>query len=81
MEPRPEGTVAMFGSHKHLEKKLRKEGKSAPGQVLEVQQTHMAISHGNPNLIANTELVIKLKVQVNPPGEAPFEIDTTTRVS
>jgi len=71
----------MFGSHQHLEKKLRKDGKSAPGQVLNVEQTHMAITHGNPALVANTEVVIKVKVQVSPNGEAPFEFDTTTRVS
>ena len=65
----------MFGSHDRLEKKLREHGRSGSATVLEAEQTHWAVAHAPDNVVANTEIVWKLKLQVTPSGEAPFEAE------
>lgn len=50
----------MLGQHKLLERHLRKSGKSAIATVLEAKQTHWAVGSGNPNLVANNNIVWKL---------------------
>jgi hypothetical protein len=64
----------MFGSHKHLENKLRSHGESAPAEITAIQQTHTEVSHGG-----SIEVVVKLTLLVRPSGSAAFEHQTTTR--
>jgi hypothetical protein len=64
----------MFGSHKHLENKLRSQGESAPAQVVAVHRTNTEVSHRS-----SIEVVVKLTLLVQPPGGTPFEHQTTTR--
>jgi Short C-terminal domain len=66
----------MLGQHKLLERHLRKSGKSAIATVLEAKQTHWAVGSGNPNLVANNNIVWKLKLRVAPDGEPAFEAAT-----
>lgn len=68
----------MFGSHKRLEKKLRKDGACAPATVLDVHR--LAVEHiDGPNRVSSVVLLCRLKLRVEPPGESPFEIKTTAR--
>jgi putative oligomerization/nucleic acid binding protein len=66
---------AMFGQNKRLEKRLSEHGASAPAEVLEAGQTSMSYSTGNPNLVQNTSIVWKLKLQVKPATGAEFTAD------
>jgi hypothetical protein len=65
----------VFGSHDRLEKKLREHGRSASATVLEAEQTHWAVARAPDNVVANTQIVWKLKLQVTPSGETPFEAE------
>jgi hypothetical protein len=66
----------VFGNNKHLEKKLRERGKSAPAKIVAVKPTNMYVSHGNPRL---ADVVVKLTLRLRPPGEAPFDAEVTAR--
>lgn len=68
----------MFGNHKRLEGKLRAGGRSATATVLECK-AGMTITNGNPQLVANTEVVCKLRLQVTPEGEPAFDVTTSAR--
>jgi hypothetical protein len=70
----------MFGNHKRLEGKLRAGGRSAPATVLECK-AGMTITNGNPQLVANTHVVCKLRLQVTPEGESAFEASTSAQYS
>lgn len=66
----------MLGNNKHLEKRLREHGKSAPAKILAVKPTVWTVSHGDP---WNPETVVKLTLRLRPPGEVPFDAETTVR--
>jgi len=68
-----------FGTHHLLEHELRKSGDNAPAEVTAVQQTHLNITDGNPQLVGNTELVVKLQVHVRPGDGTAFDAGTETR--
>jgi hypothetical protein len=68
----------MFGNHKRLEGKLRTDGLTAPATVLECK-AGMTITNGNPQLVANTQVVCNLRLQVTPEGEPAFEASTSAR--
>lgn len=70
----------MFGKHTRLERKLRENGRTAPATVLECHGT-MTITEGNAMIVSNTQVVCKLRLQVAPPGEPPFEATTSARFS
>lgn len=68
----------MLGSHKRLEKKLRADGASAPATVLDVHR--LAVEHiDGPGRVSSVVLLCRLKLRVEPPGEAPFKVKTTAR--
>ncbi len=58
-----------------MEEKLRAGGRSASATILEAEQTHWAVSRAPDNVVANTQIVWKLKLQVTPTGESPFEAE------
>jgi len=73
---RGEGRDAVLGNNKHLEKKLREHGKSAPAKILAVKPTVWQVSHGDP---WNPDVVVKLTLRLRPPGEVPFDAEVTAR--
>ena len=56
-------------------KKLDENGKRAPAVVLEIAERGMSVTSGNENIVANTEVVLKTKLRVEPPDEPPFEVE------
>ncbi len=46
--------------------KLREHGAQAPAEVLQTEQTRLAVTAGDEAIVSNTELVWKLKLQVKP---------------
>ena len=66
----------MLGSNKHLEKKLRERGKSAPAKILAVKPTLWTVTHGDPR---NPDVVVKLTLRLRPPGEVPFDAEVIAR--
>jgi hypothetical protein len=59
--------------------RLEDHGKKAPATVLEVGKRGMAITTGSGQLVADTEVSLKLNLRVEPEGEAPFEVWTKMR--
>ena len=62
----------MLGHHGLLERKLRKHGRRAPSVVLVAKRTHFTEAYGNAG---EQRRLWKLRVRVEPEGEAPFEAD------
>lgn len=56
---------------------LSKVGIRAFADVLAAEQSAIAVTIGNPNLVGNTEVRWKLHVRVTPDGEPPFEAGVT----
>lgn len=56
-----------------LGRSLRKVGVKAYAEVLSAEQTPLAVTIGNPNLLSNTEIRWKLQVRVLPESEPPFD--------
>ena len=62
-------------------RKLEEHGTRAVAEVLEVGKRGMTVTHGNDAIIANTEVVLKLRLRVDPPSEPSFEVSTRLRFS
>jgi hypothetical protein len=56
---------------------LSKVGIRAFADVLAAEQSAIAVTIGNPNLVNNTELRWKLRLRVTPDAEPPFEASVT----
>ncbi|OBB93147.1 SHOCT domain-containing protein [Mycobacterium sp. 852002-30065_SCH5024008] len=56
---------------------LSKVGIRAFAEVLSVEQSAIAVTIGNPNLVGNTEVRWKLLLRVTPDAEPPFEASLT----
>lgn len=69
----------MFGRDGRLAERLRTSGRRAPAEVLEAEGGRVGVTHGNPVFVENTEMVWKLKLEVRPEGEAPFEAELKAR--
>jgi Short C-terminal domain len=65
---------AVFGDNARLEKKLRKSGAHATAEVLSAEQSRLAVTRGAEGIVANTRLVWKLRLRVQPEGEPEFEV-------
>ena len=55
-------------------KKLAAHGRIASAVVLEISDNGMAITNGSDGLVANTEVLKKARLRVEPEGEAAFEV-------
>jgi hypothetical protein len=55
-------------------KKLAARGRIASAVVLEISDNGMAITNGSDGLVANTEVLMKARLRVEPEGEAAFEV-------
>ena len=60
-------------------RKLEQDGIHAPATVLEIAGRGMAITHGSEAIVSNTELALKLRLRVEPPGQLPFEVECKLR--
>lgn len=56
---------------------LSKVGIRAFADVLAAEQSAIAVTIGNPNLVGNTEVRWKLHLRVMPDAEPPFEVNVT----
>jgi hypothetical protein len=65
----------MFGHHPLLERKLRKEGRRAPAKIREAKRTHWTETVGSDAVVADTSILWKLVLQVEPEGEPPFRAE------
>jgi hypothetical protein len=79
--PRDGGTFDhMFGkSSKRTQERLEASGVRADATVLEVSSHGLAISHNGGSLVSDTEVSVKLRLRVEPPGESSFELEKKLR--
>jgi hypothetical protein len=72
--------VAMLGKpSRRTRKKLEAQGRTAPAVVLEIADRGMSITSGNDSIVANTEVLLKTKLRVEPTGEPSFEVEKRLR--
>jgi hypothetical protein len=55
-------------------KKLMEEGTAAKATVLEISEKGMTVTHGSEGYVGNTEVILKTRLRVEPPGEPTFEV-------
>jgi hypothetical protein len=55
-------------------KKLEAHGRVASAVILEIAEKGMSVTNGNDSIVANTEVVLKTRVRVEPEGEPAFEV-------
>lgn len=60
-------------------KKLMKNGVAAPATVLEISDRGMTVTHGSEGYVGNTELILKTRLRVEPPGQPTFEVEEKFR--
>jgi hypothetical protein len=72
--------VAMLGKpSRRARKKLEAHGRTAPATVLEIADRGMAITNGNEAIVADTEVLLKTRLRVEPAGEPAFEVEKRLR--
>lgn len=66
----------MFGHRsKKTRERLEAGGVRAVATVLEISGGRVSITTGNPQIVANTELPMKVKLRVEPDGQEAFEVE------
>jgi hypothetical protein len=60
-------------------KKLEEHGKRAPAVVVEIAERGMSVTSGSGQLVANTEVMLKTKIRVEPDDEPAFEVEERFR--
>ncbi len=60
-------------------KKLEEHGKRAPAVVVEIAEKGMAVTSGSEQIVANTEVMLKTKLRVEPADEPQFEVEERFR--
>jgi hypothetical protein len=60
-------------------KKLESQGHTAPATVLDIADRGMSITNGNDSIVANTEVLLKVRLRVEPVGEPAFEVEKRLR--
>jgi hypothetical protein len=66
---------------KRKRKKLEESGTRAPATVVEIAEKGMTITSGNEQIVANTKVILKTKLNVEPEGQPAFEIEEKFRYS
>lgn len=66
---------------KRKRKKLEESGTRAPATVVEIAEKGMTITNGNEQIVANTKVILKTKLLVEPEGQPSFEIEEKFRYS
>jgi hypothetical protein len=60
-------------------KKLEEHGRRAPAVVVEIAERGMSVTTGSGQLVANTEVMLKTKLRVEPEDEPAFEVEDRFR--
>jgi hypothetical protein len=72
----------MLGKPSHrLRKRLEENGRTANATVIEIASRGMTVTTGNEQIVANTKVVLKTKLSVQPDGEPAFEVEQRFRYS
>jgi len=72
----------MLGKPSHrTRKRLEEQGRTARATVLDIASRGMTVTTGNDQIVANTKVVLKTKLRVEPAGEPAFEVDQRFRYS
>jgi hypothetical protein len=72
----------MLGKPSHrTRKRLEEHGRTASATVLEIASRGMTITSGNEQIVANTKVMLKTKLRVEPDGEPAFEVEERFRYS
>jgi hypothetical protein len=70
----------MFGKlSRRTERKLEDHGTHAPATVLAISDRGMSVSHNGGHLVADTEVILKTHLRVEPAGEPSFEVEKRFR--
>ena len=64
---------------RRTQRKLEDHGTHAPATVLAISDRGMTVSHNGGHLVADTEVILKTHLRVEPPGEPSFEIEKRLR--
>src|SRR6476646_7782079 len=67
--------------NKRKRKKLEESGTRAPAMVVEIAEKGMTITSGNDQIVANTKVILKTRLLVEPEGQPSFEIEEKFRYS
>jgi hypothetical protein len=59
---------------KRTQKKLEENGKRANATVVDIAEKGMAVTSGAEGIVANTEVMLKTRMKVQPEGEPEFEV-------
>ena len=72
----------MLGKPSHrTRKRLEEQGRTARATVLDIASRGMTVTTGNDQIVANTKVVLKTKLRVEPDGEPAFEVEQRFRYS
>jgi hypothetical protein len=72
----------MLGKPSHrTRKRLEENGRQASATVLEIASRGMTITSGNEQIVANTKVMLKTKLRVEPDAEPTFEVEQRFRYS
>jgi hypothetical protein len=66
---------------KRKRKKLEESGTRAPATVVHIAEKGMTMTTGNDQIVANTKVILKTKLNVEPEGQPSFEIEEKFRYS
>jgi hypothetical protein len=64
---------------KRAQKKLEEHGTRAPATVVEIAERGMAVTSGAEGIVANTEVLLKTTLRVEPPNEPTFDVTKRIR--
>ena len=62
-------------------KRLEENGRTANATVIEIASRGMTVTTGNEQIVANTKVVLKTKLRVEPDAEPAFEVEQRFRYS
>src|SRR3954452_16903538 len=72
----------MLGKPSHrTRKRLEEQGRTAKATDLEIASRGMTVTSGNDQIVANTKVMLKTKLRVEPDGEPAFEVEQRFRYS
>src|SRR3954468_17797051 len=64
---------------RRTQRKLEDHGTHAPATVLAISDRGMTVSHNGGPLVADTEVILKTHLRVEPAGEPSFEVEKRLR--
>jgi Short C-terminal domain len=64
---------------RRTQRKLEDHGTHAPATVVAISDRGMTVSHNGGHLVADTEVILKTHLRVEPAGEPSFEVEKRLR--